>query len=89
MMQVFNRGTGLLIIEVRCSIPNGDPDAESERPARGDQWRVAQLADVHRHVPRRVRHAAQPIRQDEVERHLRVLGAEAARDGRDVLAAEA
>jgi Cas7 group CRISPR-associated protein Csh2 len=26
----FNRGTGLLIIEVRCSNPNGDPDAESE-----------------------------------------------------------
>lgn len=30
MMQVLNRGTGLLIIEVRCSNPNGDPDAESE-----------------------------------------------------------
>lgn len=27
---VFNRGTGLLIIEVRHSNPNGDPDAESE-----------------------------------------------------------
>ena len=27
---VFNRGTGLLIIEVRLSNPNGDPDAESE-----------------------------------------------------------
>jgi len=26
----FNRGTGLLIIEVRCSNPNGDPDAESD-----------------------------------------------------------
>lgn len=26
----FNRGTGLLIIEVRHSNPNGDPDAESE-----------------------------------------------------------
>jgi Cas7 group CRISPR-associated protein Csh2 len=30
MMRVLNRGTGLLIIEVRCSNPNGDPDAESE-----------------------------------------------------------
>lgn len=27
---VFNRGTGLLIIEVRHSNPNGDPDMESE-----------------------------------------------------------
>jgi Cas7 group CRISPR-associated protein Csh2 len=27
---VFNRGTGLLIIEARHSNPNGDPDAESE-----------------------------------------------------------
>lgn len=26
----FNRGTGLLVIEVRCSNPNGDPDAESD-----------------------------------------------------------
>jgi CRISPR-associated protein Csd2 len=26
----FNRGTGLLIIEVRQSNPNGDPDAEGE-----------------------------------------------------------
>jgi len=26
----FNRGTGLLIMEVRCSNPNGDPDAESD-----------------------------------------------------------
>jgi CRISPR-associated protein Csd2 len=30
MMQMLNRGTGLLVIEVRCSNPNGDPDAESE-----------------------------------------------------------
>jgi Cas7 group CRISPR-associated protein Csh2 len=29
-MAVLNRGTGLLVIEVRCSNPNGDPDAESE-----------------------------------------------------------
>jgi len=29
-MRVLNRGTGLLVIEVRCSNPNGDPDAESE-----------------------------------------------------------
>src|SRR3990172_10100481 len=28
--KVFNRGTGLLVIEVRYSNPNGDPDAESE-----------------------------------------------------------
>src|SRR5438128_866315 len=27
---VFNRGTGLLVIEARHSNPNGDPDAESE-----------------------------------------------------------
>ncbi len=27
---LFNRGTGLLIIEVRHSNPNGDPDAESD-----------------------------------------------------------
>ncbi|WP_114393145.1 type I CRISPR-associated protein Cas7 [Oleisolibacter albus] len=26
----FNRGTGLLIIEARCSNPNGDPDQESD-----------------------------------------------------------
>lgn len=26
----FNRGTGLLVIEVCCSNPNGDPDAESD-----------------------------------------------------------
>jgi CRISPR-associated protein Csd2 len=33
----FNRGTGLLVIEVRCSNPNGDPDAESEpRTMDGD-----------------------------------------------------
>lgn len=30
MTQSFNRGTGLLIIEVVNSNPNGDPDAESE-----------------------------------------------------------
>jgi CRISPR-associated protein Csd2 len=29
-MAAFNRGTGLLVIEVRHSNPNGDPDAESE-----------------------------------------------------------
>jgi CRISPR-associated protein Csd2 len=29
-MAVLNRATGLLVIEVRCSNPNGDPDAESE-----------------------------------------------------------
>lgn len=29
-MEQFNRGTGLLIIEVRYSNPNGDPDAESD-----------------------------------------------------------
>lgn len=29
-MATFNRGTGLLVIEVRCSNPNGDPDAESD-----------------------------------------------------------
>jgi CRISPR-associated protein Csd2 len=29
-MAMFNRGTGLLVIEVRCSNPNGDPDAESD-----------------------------------------------------------
>jgi Cas7 group CRISPR-associated protein Csh2 len=29
-MEMFNRGTGLLVIEVRCSNPNGDPDAESD-----------------------------------------------------------
>ncbi|WP_425395039.1 type I CRISPR-associated protein Cas7 [Aeoliella sp.] len=28
--ETFNRGTGLLVIEVRNSNPNGDPDAESE-----------------------------------------------------------
>jgi Cas7 group CRISPR-associated protein Csh2 len=28
--KVFSRGTGLLVIEVRHSNPNGDPDAESE-----------------------------------------------------------
>ncbi len=28
--EIFNRGTGLLIIEVRHSNPNGDPDMESE-----------------------------------------------------------
>jgi CRISPR-associated protein Csd2 len=37
-MSNFNRGTGLLIIEVRLSNPNGDPDAESEpRTLTGDQ----------------------------------------------------
>ena len=30
MSAIFNRGTGLLIIEVRRSNPNGDPDAEGE-----------------------------------------------------------
>ena len=30
MSQIFNRGTGLLIINVVNSNPNGDPDAESE-----------------------------------------------------------
>jgi CRISPR-associated protein Csd2 len=29
-MAMFSRGTGLLVIEVRCSNPNGDPDAESD-----------------------------------------------------------
>jgi CRISPR-associated protein Csd2 len=34
---VFNRGTGLLVLEVRHSNPNGDPDAESEpRTLDGD-----------------------------------------------------
>lgn len=28
--ETFNRGTGLLVLEVRHSNPNGDPDAESE-----------------------------------------------------------
>lgn len=36
-MTEFNRGTGLLIINVACSNPNGDPDAESEpRTFEGD-----------------------------------------------------
>lgn len=36
-MSGFHRGTGLLIIEVRLSNPNGDPDAESEpRTLTGD-----------------------------------------------------
>jgi Cas7 group CRISPR-associated protein Csh2 len=36
-MTTFNRGTGLLIIEVQNSNPNGDPDAESEpRTLDGD-----------------------------------------------------
>lgn len=30
MSETFNRGTGLLVIEVRGSNPNGDPDAEGE-----------------------------------------------------------
>ena len=29
-MSDLNRGTGLLVIEVRGSNPNGDPDAEGE-----------------------------------------------------------
>ena len=29
-MAALNRGTGFLIIEVRCSNPNGDPDGEGE-----------------------------------------------------------
>jgi CRISPR-associated protein Csd2 len=29
-MSDFNRGTGLLVIEVRGSNPNGDPDADGE-----------------------------------------------------------
>lgn len=34
---IFNRGTGLLVIEVRSSNPNGDPDAESDpRTLDGD-----------------------------------------------------
>lgn len=38
MSKVFNRGTGLLIINVVNSNPNGDPDGESEpRTFEGDQ----------------------------------------------------
>lgn len=33
----FNRGTGLLVIEVRHSNPNGDPDAESEPRTLADE----------------------------------------------------
>lgn len=33
----FNRGTGLLVIEVRHSNPNGDPDAESEPRTLDDE----------------------------------------------------
>ena len=35
----FSRGTGLLIIEVRTSNPNGDPDAESEPRTLGSDGR--------------------------------------------------
>ena len=35
MSETFNRGTGLVIIEVRASNPNGDPDAEGEPRTTG------------------------------------------------------
>lgn len=35
--KIFNRGTGLLIIEVINSNPNGDPDKESDPRTRNDQ----------------------------------------------------
>jgi CRISPR-associated protein Csd2 len=38
-MTALNRGTGLLIIEARCSNPNGDPDAESEPRTFGSDGR--------------------------------------------------
>ena len=35
MSGTFNRGTGLIVIEVRASNPNGDPDAEGEPRTTG------------------------------------------------------
>lgn len=35
MSETFNRGTGLIVIEVRASNPNGDPDAEGEPRTTG------------------------------------------------------
>lgn len=39
MSETFNRGTGLLVIEVRASNPNGDPDAEGEPRTTGPDRR--------------------------------------------------
>lgn len=39
MSQTFNRGTGLVVIEVRASNPNGDPDAEGEPRTIGPDQR--------------------------------------------------
>ena len=39
MTETFNRGTGLLVIEVRASNPNGDPDAEGEPRTTGPDRR--------------------------------------------------
>lgn len=36
MSQKLNRGTGLLLLDVACSNPNGDPDADSEPRAFDD-----------------------------------------------------
>jgi len=35
--EIFNRATGLLVIEVINSNPNGDPDKESDPRQRNDQ----------------------------------------------------
>ncbi|MFA5205580.1 MAG: type I CRISPR-associated protein Cas7 [Lentisphaeria bacterium] len=38
MSEVINRATGLLVIEVRASNPNGDPDRESDPRTRNDGY---------------------------------------------------
>lgn len=63
-MTGFNRGTGLLIIEVRLSNPNGDPDAESEpRTLTGDGRGLISPVSVKRKIRDLLIDEASAVRQ--------------------------
>ena len=75
----FNRGTGILIIEVRHSNPNGDPDAESEpRTIDVDGRGLISPVSFKRKLRDLVGEHEGPVFQEA----KRILGLAADRDGR-------
>lgn len=72
--KVFNRGTGLMVIEVRHSNPNGDPDAESEpRTLDGDGRGLISPVSFKRKVRDLVADQDGPVWQ-EAKRLLKIAG---------------
>lgn len=71
-MSSFNRGTGLLVIEVRGSNPNGDPDAEGEpRTLGADRRGLISPVSVKRKLRDLVADEGSPIWQ-EAEKSLQL-----------------